>query len=263
MPETVDGEIIYPTDWDFSTFVSYLAQMTIMISLTLLYRRLRRSRSPIARFSLRGLNPLLILGGIVVMISMGIVIEPLLGIVDAQQLPMPVPGEGAWSILSVVVLAPICEELLCRGILLEGLRTRYGITAALLGSSFFFAIIHLHPVMVINAFVLGLLFAILTLRTQSLWPSILLHALNNGLALLLMWAEFPGERFDGRPMSELSVSEMFSNPTTYRIVYIVAALICLRAIVVSLRHLHRIGLDHALREDLESSSEAKNEEETK
>ncbi len=256
MPEMVDARMVYPADWDLTTCITYAVQMFLVLSLSLLYRRLRGSHGPLARFSARGLNPLLILGGIVVMLSMSVVMEPLLGLADAEQLPMPDPGEGVWTILSVVVLAPFCEEFLCRGILLEGLRSRYGVTVALLGSSLFFAVIHFHPVMVLNAFVLGLLFGILALRTDSLWPSILLHSFNNAVALLLMRTEFPGERFDGRPMSELGLSEMISNPATYRIVYLVAALICLRAIIVSVRRLNRVALENALRVHADHAAEA-------
>lgn len=259
MPEVVDSQLLYPSDWDLTTCITYVVQMALMLSLTLLYRHLRGSHGPLARLSLRGLNPLLILGGIVVMLSMSVVMEPLLGLVDAEQLPMPDPGEGAWTILSVVVLAPLCEEFLCRGILLEGLRSRYGVTVALLGSSFFFAVIHLHPVMALNAFALGLLFGILALRTDSLWPSILLHSFNNAVALLLMRTEFPGERFDGRPMSELGLSEMISDPSTYWIVFGVAVLICLRAAIVSIRRLNRVALENALRVHADHMARAEGE----
>ena len=255
MPEISESGMLYPADWDFTTFLNYSLQMGCMLLLTLLYRRLRRGGAPLARFSVQGLNPALILGGVVVMLALSVVIEPLLGLVDVDQLPMPEPGEGVWSLVSVVLLAPLCEELLCRGILLEGLRARYGVTAALIGSSLFFALIHFHPVMVINAFLLGLLFGILTLRTQSIWPAVVLHAFNNAVALLLTWAEFPGEKFDGRPMSELGLSEMISTPTTYYIVYGVALLICLRALVVNLRRLHRIAFDHILKTRAEEAIE--------
>lgn len=247
MPEPAEEGIPYPADWDFITFLNYALQMAFMLLLTLLYRRFRGGEAPLARFSARGLNPALLLGGVVVMLALSVVIEPLLGLVDVEQLPMPEPGKGGWTLLSVVVLAPLCEELLCRGILLEGLRSRYGITAALIGSSLFFALIHLHPVMVVNAFVLGLVFGIFTLRTHSLWPAILLHAFNNAVALLLTWAEFPGERFDGRPMADLGLGEMIGNPVIYSIVYGVALLICLRAAVVNLRLLHRISSGRPLK----------------
>lgn len=224
MPQWVDGELVYPEQWAFTAFLSYAVQMGVMLLLTLLYRSLRGSKAPLVRLSLRGLNPLMIIWGICAMLSVNVVCEPLLSWLDFDILEQPNPGRGGWTLLSVVVLAPLLEELLCRGILLEGLRSRYGATSALIGSSLFFAVIHFHPVMVVNALILGLLFGYFYLRCSSLWLPILLHGFNNSLALLLMWAEFPGEKFDGRPMADLTLSELLS-PTTYWIVYLTALLI--------------------------------------
>lgn len=221
MPQWVDGELTYPDSWSFTAFLSYAAQMGVMLLLVLLYRHLRGTQAPLARFSLKGLNPLVIIWGIGAMLSVNVVCEPLLSWLDFDILEQPNPGRGGWTLLSVVVLAPLLEELLCRGVLLEGLRSRYGATSALIGSSLFFAVIHFHPVMVVNALILGLLFGYFYLRFESLWTPMLLHAFNNSLALLLMWAEFPGEEFDGRPMADLTLSELL-EPATYWVVYGVA-----------------------------------------
>lgn len=221
MPQWVEGELTYPESWSFTAFLSYAVQMGVMLLVVLLYRHLRGTQAPLARFSLKGLNPLVIIWGIGAMLSVNVVCEPLLSWLDFDILEQPNPGRGGWTLLSVVVLAPLLEELLCRGILLEGLRARYGATSALVGSSLFFAVIHFHPVMVVNALILGILFGYFYLRFESLWTPMLLHGFNNSLALLLMWAEFPGEKFDGRPMADLTLSELLA-PSTYWIVYGVA-----------------------------------------
>ena len=67
------------------TAFTYLVTMGLMILFTLFYRRLRHGTRKTLRFSARGLNPVLLLWGLVMMLAAGIVIEPvveLLGTFD-------------------------------------------------------------------------------------------------------------------------------------------------------------------------------------
>lgn len=91
------------------------------------------------------------------------------------------------QILLIVVAASISEELCFRGMLFGGLRNRMGkVPAAFLASAMFGALhattgVSAVPPLVAFGFILALLYE----RTGSLWPAIILHALNNSLAL---WA---------------------------------------------------------------------------
>lgn len=58
------------------TAFTYLVTMGLMILFTLFYRRLRHGTRKTLRFSARGLNPVLLLWGLVMMLAAGIVIEP-------------------------------------------------------------------------------------------------------------------------------------------------------------------------------------------
>jgi membrane protease YdiL (CAAX protease family) len=71
------------------------------------------------------------------------------------------------------------EETLFRGDLLLSIERRFGTTAAVLGSSAVFALYHrtLDPVPLVMKMLLGLLFAASAVRTRSLLPSTLAHAL--------------------------------------------------------------------------------------
>lgn len=89
----------------------------------------------------------------------------------------------AWLILVAVVIAPLVEEIFFRGFLFQGFRQRYGWVAALLLSSFIFAAAHLDPVSFIPTFVLGTVMAYVYHRSNSIWPGIILHFLNNGFAM--------------------------------------------------------------------------------
>ena len=90
------------------------------------------------------------------------------------------------QILLIVIAAPISEEVCFRGMLFGGLRTRLPrIPAALLGGLIFGALhattgISAVPPLIFFGFVLSLLYE----RTGSIVPGILLHMLNNSVALV-------------------------------------------------------------------------------
>ena len=146
-------------------------------------RRARGGSGPWARFSARGLNPALLLWAFVLMFAVGVVLEPLLRLMPELSLEV---GRGFWTILSLVIFAPIFEELICRGVVLGSLRGKFGVTTAWLVSSLFFGVLHGQPVQVINATVIGLVLGYVYLATDSLWSVMILHALNNAVAYLAL-----------------------------------------------------------------------------
>ena len=89
--------------------------------------------------------------------------------------------------LSAVIIAPICEELLFRG-LIYGTLKRFGerIFAAL-ASSLLFALIHGHVPSILPLTILALGFCIAYERTGCLWVPIAMHAMFNGFNLVMMW----------------------------------------------------------------------------
>ncbi|MCK9625160.1 MAG: CPBP family intramembrane metalloprotease [Bacteroidales bacterium] len=88
------------------------------------------------------------------------------------------------TFVSACLLAPLCEEFLCRGIILRGLLTRMSPVKAICWSAAIFAIIHLNPWQAIPAFVLGCFFGWIYYRTRSIWATIFLHFVNNGFAII-------------------------------------------------------------------------------
>lgn len=87
--------------------------------------------------------------------------------------------------ISLAVLPAICEELVFRGVLLHRWSEKWGMTPAILLSSFVFGLAHDDPVGA-TAFGIGMCF--LYLKTQTLWVPILCHALNN--AVVWFWLLF-------------------------------------------------------------------------
>jgi sodium transport system permease protein len=93
---------------------------------------------------------------------------------------------GTALLLACVALLPgFCEELLCRGTLLSGLRRGIGPVGATLVSAFLFAALHMSPWRFAPQFMLGILLAIVVWRTRSLLPAMLIHAGHNGALVLI------------------------------------------------------------------------------
>jgi len=81
-------------------------------------------------------------------------------------------------------LAPLVEELVFRGLLYGWLAGRWGPGIAFIGSSLAFAAAHVELTHVILVLPLGLVFGWLRWRSGSLWPSLVAHMANNGLAVV-------------------------------------------------------------------------------
>jgi len=84
----------------------------------------------------------------------------------------------------VAVFAPVVEEVIFRGIMVERFGAKYGYKSAVLLSSFLFGVLHMD---IIGAFVFGVVLSILYLRTRSLLLPFLIHAANNGAVVLLIF----------------------------------------------------------------------------
>jgi membrane protease YdiL (CAAX protease family) len=95
------------------------------------------------------------------------------------------------TLLGAGLLAPLAEELYFRGLLHRWFWARFvhrpWLRVAL--SALVFAVGHFDsPGVVASSFFLGVLCALVYERTRSLWLSIAVHAVNNSLAVLLVYA---------------------------------------------------------------------------
>jgi len=90
--------------------------------------------------------------------------------------------------LCIAVFVPIMEELMFRGFVLDLASEAYGKWASILISAIFFAIIHpLYILNVLNAFWAGLIYGYIRIRTNSLWPSIILHSAWNAHIIIIQF----------------------------------------------------------------------------
>ena len=92
------------------------------------------------------------------------------------------------AVVMIVGFAPVAEELFFRGFLFAGLRTRWSLWPAALTSGLIFGLVHAPTgiTTVVPLAALGLALCWLYDRTGSLWPCVIAHMINNGLALALV-----------------------------------------------------------------------------
>ncbi len=94
------------------------------------------------------------------------------------------PLENMLYILSVAVVPAISEEFALRGIVLGKLR-QFGDSFAVIISAVLFAVLHGNIVQIPFAFILGLVFGFIVIKTNTLLPTIIIHFLNNFYAVVI------------------------------------------------------------------------------
>ncbi len=91
------------------------------------------------------------------------------------------------AFVTLVVVAPIAEEVLFRGYLYGKLRRHVPLWAAALATSMLFAAIHGQWNVAIDTFILSLFLCGLRELTGSVWAGILVHMIKNGMAFYLLF----------------------------------------------------------------------------
>ena len=131
------------------------------------------------------------------------------------------------SLLSVSVFAPLFEEWLCRGLVLRGLLRKMNPFGAILISAAFFAVLHMNPWQAIPAFVLGVLFGYVYYKTGSLKLTMLMHCVNNTMAVVL--SRIPSLS-EAETLMEVMSPWAFSGVFAACVVFVAAALVVLKGI---------------------------------
>lgn len=214
------------------TLIYYIIQMLPAI-LYVIWLRRKAGLSVGLHFGVRRIHLPMLLWGVVVLLASSVVLEPLLLLFPAEEYQgvTDMVGLGGWAVLSVVVCAPLLEEILFRGLVFESCRERFGSGAAVLISALMFGIIHGVAVQIINAFVVGLIFGYIYLRTHSLLSVIILHAINNGIAYISL--AFFGDA------AQTTLHELVAADWLYWAIYAISSLVLVYALarlVLTLRN---------------------------
>jgi uncharacterized protein len=148
-------------------------------------------------------------------------------VIDPINLLIPVPewfseimqkmiSKSLFSFTQVVLIAPVFEEIIFRGVILDGFLKIYSPKKSIIWSSILFGLIHLNPWQALGAFFIGLFIGWIYYRTQSIIPGILIHFTNNLIAfLLLLYSQ----------NNALAFSDLFENKIIYLILIIIFSVI--------------------------------------
>ncbi len=188
-------------------FATLVVQNLIFIAVPLLRVGVLR-REPISTIGFRAPQPLKLVAlgiglGVVTLISNGMfgAIFSSFGVQQNQSAQYPLYAGDyigqALFFIGAAVIVPMGEETLFRGYAFNAFkqswaRFAWGRPAAYIISALLFMLAHSLAAteglvgLLVPAFVMGLLFAWAMDRTRSLIPSILAHAINNGVALVLL-----------------------------------------------------------------------------
>ena len=114
-------------------------------------------------------------------------------------------------VVSLVLVAPVVEEVLFRGILLHRWTVKWGLGRAVVASSFLFGIGH--DFAFFGAFVFGMAMALLYIKTRTLIVPIACHVLHNGaiVAWVLTERGVRGVLGETEPPARISVEELQSD----------------------------------------------------
>jgi membrane protease YdiL (CAAX protease family) len=89
-------------------------------------------------------------------------------------------------ISGAIIIAAFAEELLFRGFLQVSLEKKGDPNRAVVLSSIAWTIVHMNPYWAIQIFIIGIIIGFLAWRTKSVIPAIIVHAINNFIALLFL-----------------------------------------------------------------------------
>ncbi|MBQ7968536.1 MAG: CPBP family intramembrane metalloprotease [Clostridia bacterium] len=103
--------------------------------------------------------------------------------------PLIVPPKNTVDVVltfvSMAITPAVVEEILFRKVILNSL-TPYGKKFAILTSAILFSLMHCNPSQFLHAFLAGLFFGWLAIKTGSVLPSMIIHFLNNALAVFYL-----------------------------------------------------------------------------
>ena len=88
---------------------------------------------------------------------------------------------------TLVVIAPVAEEVLFRGYLFGKLKKQCPVWLSIIVTSLLFGFLHGNLNVMVDTFALSIILCILRVITGSIWPSILLHMLKNGIAFYILF----------------------------------------------------------------------------
>ncbi len=195
--EIVDGLAIFSHFSDAILIAATLSALIFIAIVGIYYYRRRHSVKPLYRFdqirfshifwaSVMGFG-CIFLSQIIINVSEAVGILNMESMEGFEELMALMFGQSpVWLILLAVgIVAPIAEELLFRGLIFHLLNRHLNIKVALILQGVLFGLFHMNLVQGVYASVLGVVLGIAYILTGSLWVPIVIHIVNNSVAIFL------------------------------------------------------------------------------
>ena len=196
----LDPVLLDPTEGGAALLVLVvLSQVAGLLAALLLLRRRGTALAPVVG-PLRPVARHVGIGvglGLVAIVGSTLLVSLLVTLTGSEATPEQVLTEGIadtpvqllLAVLAAVVMAPIAEELLFRGLLHRGLRQRLRIVPATIISSVLFAIVHVdvaasQPLALVGLTFVGVVLAVAHERTGSLLVPVVIHATHNAVTIV-------------------------------------------------------------------------------
>ncbi|HIA99263.1 MAG TPA: CPBP family intramembrane metalloprotease [Gemmatimonadetes bacterium] len=129
--------------------------------------------------------------------------------------------QGLLMFIALVIAAPILEELIFRGIMLDGLLRIYSPTKAVIVSSLLFGLIHLNPAQFVGGALVGGFMGWVYVHTRSVLATILIHAAFNLTAFTESYF------IDVEEAIDMSYAEVLGGMTNYLLLIVGSVVVTL------------------------------------
>ena len=175
---------------DVSFMLLYFTSMIAVYGATILIEKVAFKRVAIVNNSRGGFDPVAILFGVVLIFAISVILLPLEEILSPDTRTFP---DGFCTLLTVVLLAPIFEEMIFRARLYNILSRNTSPLMSASLSAIAFGVVHLEPIVVIEALLVGVVLSYFYLSKRSIITPIILHIFNNAFAYALVVLSYNGE----------------------------------------------------------------------
>ena len=179
-------------DWltkELANFLMYTLGMGLSLAIS---HKMRKARTGVENYPIQFNEILIFIPLLIATISLQLgVTVPLTSLIPMpdffKQIFLEMGSQtGLFAFLTIAIAAPLIEEIIFRGVILDGLLNRYEPIKAILISSFFFGIVHLNPWQFITAMLIGSFAGWVYWRTRNLTFTIFIHFANNCFAFIWM-----------------------------------------------------------------------------
>ena len=221
------------TDFEIRFVVAYVIPMTLVLCGVAIYDSRVAGHKERCMLRASGFDPVALLWGIILIVALSVVLAPLMRLLPENNRNIPT---GLFTMLCVVVVAPIFEEILFRDRVFSVLRSTLSPWWAAVVSALIFGAMHGNLVVAIEAFCVGIVLSYLYILKGSLFAPILLHIMNNVVAYVMMTFKY----------QEHTIEDFIGDLPMFSTIYIVSAVVVLLGTIhigYLFRKAHRVVAD--------------------